>query len=152
MLTDHLIHATVFRPYNNLYPEVNIVTYNEAKKYLLEQLRRDIESHSLGEFKKVGEGFEHVDQNLPRNSGPEFNKLFLALNFWDSWQDARNHEWHYYKGISQADWPQLAKIIIKDIEEDKEITSRVILDHFDFKPSFGIIKRITSFFEKKSKS
>ncbi|MDH4162262.1 MAG: hypothetical protein OEW15_06170 [Nitrospirota bacterium] len=126
-------------------------TYSEAKKYLIESLSHDIESHSRGDFKKVGEGFDKFDQNLPRNSGPEFKKLFLALNFWDCWQDARNHEWRYYKGISQADWPRFAKIIVKDIEEDKEITSNLILEHFGFKPSVGIIKRITSFFKTKSK-
>ncbi len=125
-------------------------TYSEAKKYLLDSLTQDIASHTRGEFKKIGEGFDVFDQNLPRNSGPEFNKLFLALNFWDCWQDARNHEWRYYKGLSQADWPRLAKIIIKDIEEDHEITSSIILEHFDFKPSVGIINRITAFFTKKS--
>lgn len=127
-------------------------TYSQAKKYLVENLTQDIEHHSRGEFKKIGERFDVFDQNLPRNSDPEFDKLFLALNFWDSWQDARNHEWRYYKGISQADWPQLARMIIKDIEEDKEITSSMILEHFDFKPSVGIIKRIKSIFKTNSKS
>ncbi len=126
-------------------------TYSEAKKYLVGNLSQDIESHKRGDFKKIGEGFDIFDQNLPRNSGPEFNKFFLALNFWDCWQDARNHEWRYYKGISQADWPQLATMIIKDIEDDKEITSSKILEHFDFKPRVGIIKRFTSFFKTKSK-
>lgn len=126
-------------------------TYSQAKKYVVESLAQDIGNHDRGEFKKIGEGFDVFDQNLPRASGPEFNKLFLALNFWDCWQDARNHEWRYYKGISQADWPQFARMIIKDIEEDKDITSSIILEHFDFKPSVGIIKRITSFFKTKSK-
>lgn len=133
------------------YTRGNMFTYDEAKKYLLEQLSRDIENHNRGEFRKIGENFEVFDQNLPRDSGPEFKKLFLALNFWDSWQDARNHEWRYYKGISQADWPRLAKIIINDIEEEKEITSSTIMEHFDFKPSIGIIERIKSLFTTKSK-
>lgn len=127
-------------------------TYDEARKYLIEQLRRDIEKHNRGDFRKIGENFEVFDQNLPRNIGPEFKKIFLALNFWDSWQDARNHEWRYYKGIAQSDWPRLAQIIINDIEKEKEITSNIILKYFDFKPSVGIIERIKSIFKTKSKS
>ena len=66
----------------------------------------------------IGEGYEEYDSNLPRDGRPEFKKLFIALNFWDSWQDARNHEWRYYEGISESDWPRLAKILIDDIKED----------------------------------
>jgi hypothetical protein len=112
-----------------------LFTYDEAKKYLIEHLKRDIENHNKGDFQKVGESFEVFDLNLPRNSAPEFKKLFIALNFWDSWQDARNHEWRYYKGISQRDWPVLANSIIQNIEEEKEVTSPAILNHFDLKPS-----------------
>jgi hypothetical protein len=120
-----------------------VFTYDEAKKYLIEQLTRDIESHSRGNFQRVGKNFEVFDLNLPRNSGPEFKKLFIALNFWDSWQDSRNHEWRYYKGISQSDWPRLAALIIKDLDEENEITSPIILDHFDLRPKRTGLKRST---------
>lgn len=108
-------------------------TYDEAKKYLIEHLRRDVEYHSRGEYPKIGEGFDVFDQNLPRTSGPEFNKLFVAFNFWDSWQDARNHDWRYYREIPQSAWTLLALQLIKDIEEEREITSTIILENFETK-------------------
>lgn len=125
-------------------------TYDEAKKYLIEQLTRDIESHNRGDVRKIGENFDVYDQNLPRDSGQEFKKLFIALNFWDLWQFARDHEWRYVKGVSQSDWPRFAEMIISDIREDKEITSNIILEHFDLKPSLGIIARIKSIFKNRA--
>ena len=125
-------------------------TYDEAKKYLIEQLTRDAENHRRGDVRKVGENFEVFDHNLPRNSGPEFNKLFIALNFWDGWQDARNHDWRVYKGISENDWPQLAKIIIQNIEEEKEIMNEIILQYFDLRPGEGIISKLRKIFKTKT--
>jgi len=117
-------------------------TYQEAKEYLIRNLTLDIDRQRSGDFASIGEGYDEYDSNLPRDSRPEFKKLFIALNFWDSWQDARNHEWQYYEGISEIDWPRLAKNIINDIKEDREISDTLILEWFDLKPREGIIARI----------
>jgi hypothetical protein len=117
-------------------------TYLEAKKYIIENLARDINLHLSGNFKNIGTNFEVFDENLPRSGGPEFNKLFVAFNFWDGWIDARNHDWQYYKGITKADWPKLAQIIIEDIKSDREITDNSILYHFDLRPGKSIFQRL----------
>jgi len=124
-------------------------TYDEAKHYLIEHLSRDVALHVAGDYWHVGDNFDDFDANLPRNDDPQFKKLHIALNFWDGWQDARNHDWHFYKGISQNDWPQLAKIIIQDIEEE-EITSETILEHFDLKPRERVISKLKKIFRPKS--
>jgi hypothetical protein len=74
-----------------------------------------------------------LDGGLPRGSGAELDKLFIALSFWDGWIDARNHEWQYYPGIEESDWPKLAKEIVKALAKDQEITQPTVLAHFDLR-------------------
>lgn len=125
-------------------------TYDEPKKFLIEQLSRDVEIHISGNYRRIGDKFSEFDANLPRNDDPKFTKLHIALNFWDGWQDARNHDWRVYKGISENDWPQLAKIIIRNIEEEKEITNELILQYFDLRGGEGIISKLRKMFKTKT--
>ncbi len=108
-------------------------TYEQAKSFLIEHLDQDVDHHTSGNFSRIGEQFDEFDTNLPRGAGPEFDKLHVALNFWDSWQDARNHDWQYYPKIKPDDWQRLAKSIVADISEDRDIQDRLILEQFDFK-------------------
>ncbi len=98
-------------------------TYEEATHFLIDNLNHDIHLHLSGDFLSIGKNYDYFDVNLPRKSDSQFNKLFIGLNFWDSWIDARNHDWMFYEGISKSDWPELAKIIIADIKADREITN-----------------------------
>ena len=112
--------------------------YQEAESQLIEKLSQDIQNHLEKNFKDIGNGFDYFDINLPRGDEPkyeiekelEFRKLFIALNFWDSWQDARNHDWKYYDEIHKDDWPDLANILIENIKNKTEVTNTKILKHF----------------------
>ena len=124
--------------------------YDEAKKYLIEHLSQDVALHLSGNTEAVGRNFDEFDGNLPRNAEPKFKKLHIALNFWDGWQDSRNHDWLYYEGINQSDWPNLAKEIVTDIENDRDITNEQILSHFDLRPRTSVIEKIKSLFQSKA--
>jgi hypothetical protein len=122
-----------------------MLTYSEAKQALIKELCRDAEAHEASRHEQVGAAFDEFDYQLPRGQGPEFDKLFIALHFWDGWIDARNHNWLYYDGINESDWPVLARRIIWSLEIDEEITDPVVLDHFDFRKrdnSKGLIRRL----------
>jgi len=122
-----------------------MLKYLEAKQAFIDGLNRDVDAHEAGRYKEVGAGFDDLDGELPRDHGPEFDKLFIALNFWDGWIDSRNHNWLYYKGIKQSDWPVLAKRIVKSLEADEEISEPMVLGHFDLRAreySKGPIKRL----------
>jgi hypothetical protein len=108
-------------------------TYEQAKGFVIKHLAQDAEHHLAGRFPQIGEAFDEFDANLPRDAGPQFDKLHVALNFWDSWQDARNHEWMYYPKIKRADWPCLAKSIIADLSVERDIQDQLILSDFDLK-------------------
>ncbi|HKO96622.1 MAG TPA: hypothetical protein VJU86_06510 [Pyrinomonadaceae bacterium] len=123
-----------------------MLTYLEAKQAFIDGFSRDINAHAAGRYEEVGAGFDDLDGALPREVGPEFVKLFIALNFWDGWIDSRNHAWLYYDGIEQFDWPVLAKHIVESLEADQEITEPTVLRHFDLRalghPNGGPIRRL----------
>lgn len=106
-------------------------TYEEATKFVAENLLRDAEFHEAGHYQRVGENFDEYDAEIPRTDDPRFKKLHIALNFWDGWQDSRNHGWLFYKVIEKDDWPRLARIIIQSITAEQEITESILLEHFD---------------------
>ena len=131
-----------------------MLSYSEAKKAFIHGLSHDAAAHEAGHYQQIGAGFDELDVGLPRERKAEFDKLFIALNFWDGWIDARNHDWQYYKGIRESDWPILANQIVKALAEDREITEPAVLTHFDFrqrrpksflKSLLEQIRRITGF-------
>ena len=126
-------------------------TYEEAKKFAVDNLLRDAEFHESGYFQRVGENYDEYDAELPRTDDPRFDKLHIALNFWDGWQDSRNHDWLFYKGIEKDDWPRLARTIIKSITADQDITESLILEHFDLRqPREGVFSKLRKVFSEKN--
>lgn len=122
-----------------------MLNYDEARQIFIAELTRDAEAHEAGRYDEIGRAFERVDAQLPRGQGPEFDKLFISLDFWDGWIDARNHDWQYYNGISDRDWPTLARTIVKSLELHDDISDPLVLSHFDFrnrKPADGPIRRL----------
>jgi hypothetical protein len=82
-------------------------------------------------------GYDQLDAQLPRNAGPDCDKLHVALEFWDGWIDARNHNWLYYPGVAADDWPRLARGIADDLQQDRDITDERVLERFDFRRRAG---------------
>ena len=105
-------------------------TYDNARDYMVAALRREADAQDEGRTGEVGAGFEKCDINLPREGDPRFRALHIALNFWDGWTDARNHEWLYYEPIRRDDWPRLARSIAAEIEANEDVTDCVVLSKF----------------------
>ncbi|HXV97351.1 MAG TPA: hypothetical protein VEC93_02940 [Anaerolineae bacterium] len=128
------------------------LSYTEAKQIMIDALLRSASKHEAGLFVEIDYSYDTLDSELPRNDKPEFDKLFIALNFWDGWIDARNHDWKYYEGIRAEDWPRLARNIVADLDADQEITDELIRSHFDFRSRIkhpGILKNFIQTFMRK---
>ena len=123
-------------------------SYAEAKQFLIESLTRDVTAHEAGRYRDVGRDFDVLDANLPRNDMPEFDKIFIAFDFWDGWIDARNHDWQYYAGMSQHDWPGLARNIVQAIADDREITEPMVLEHFSLRERQSLRERFNSLLDR----
>lgn len=106
-------------------------TYEKARDYLVAALRRGAEAQEQEQLNRVGSAFDEFDSNLPRGAGSEFDKLHVALNFWDGWIDARNHDWQHHGPIRQRDWPRLARSTAAQVEAGEEVTEAMVLKKFD---------------------
>jgi hypothetical protein len=101
------------------------VNYQHAKKQMISALLKCVEAQNAGRLDEIEAGYDELDFGLPRNSGPEFQKLIDALIFWDCWIDARNHYWEIHEGLQEDDWPILATLIVADLEAEREIKSHL---------------------------
>lgn len=83
-----------------------------------------------GKFSEMGLDFDEVDSLLPS----EDPLRGVPLTFWDSWLDERNHSFRgFYKEIGKEDWPVLAELIAKSLENDSLISDPRILKAFDLR-------------------
>ena len=105
------------------------LSYEEGRQEMIKGLLRAAAAHEAGRLAliEIPESYDLLDFGLPRDGGPEFDKLLVALEFWGGWIDSRNHDWQYYDGIGAADWPRLARSIAADLDVDREITSQLRL-------------------------
>src|SRR5687767_14643734 len=75
--------------------------------------------HDVGDFSGLHAAYDELAGLLTPASGPEFDGLHIALAFLDGWSDAHNHGWLHYDGISQRDWPRLARAIAVDLRANR---------------------------------
>jgi hypothetical protein len=123
------------------------LSYSEATQRMIEGLLQAAHAHEGGCLEGIETSFDLLDANLPRDAGPDFDKLLIALDFWDGWIDSRNHDWRFYKGIGPEDWPRMARRIVADLQSGREITDELVLSQFDFKNRTqrpGIFRRLIS--------
>jgi hypothetical protein len=111
--------------------------YEALRQRFIACLEGAARAHEIGDLPAISMGYDHLDAELPRNAGPDFDKLHVALEFWDGWIDARNHEWLYYPGVAAGDWPRLARAIADDLKQDRDITDKRVLERFDFRRRAG---------------
>lgn len=105
-------------------------SYEHARDVAIVALRVEADAQEHGQPERVGDGFEAYDRNLPRASGPEFDKLHIALRFWDEWIYARDHGWRTPVPAPREEWPRLARRIAQRLEADEDVTDPAVLSRF----------------------
>jgi hypothetical protein len=67
------------------------------------------------------------------------------------WLDSSNHDWKFYEGIKAGDWPRLARLVVADLEADREISDRSVVSHFGQKEQVdgpSLLERLKRFFSQ----
>src|SRR5262249_15761966 len=103
------------------------IEYDEARETMASALDRAIKAHESQRLGAIEYGYEAIDAALAGNFDPRFQKLHIALQFWVSWLDSRNHQWQYYEPLTEQDWPVYARQIVLALREDRDIPSELIL-------------------------
>jgi hypothetical protein len=106
-------------------------SYDHARDFATTAVRAEAVAQERGRADEVGAAFDEFDRNLPRDSGPEFDKLHVALRFWDEWRYARDHDWRTPVPARRDEWPQLARCIADALESDEDITDPAVLFRFE---------------------
>lgn len=83
----------------------------EAAEILAKALVADAELHEANRYHEIGERYDDVYGELLPLDGASEAPVRVALEFWDGWIDARNHDWLYYEGIGEHDWPRYARVV-----------------------------------------
>lgn len=93
-------------------------------------LLADADAHARNRFDDIGERYDDVLTELLPFKDRWTPRVSLAFRFWDGWVDARNHDWQYYRGIARDDWPRLARVIARSLQEGVELTDPELMAHF----------------------
>jgi hypothetical protein len=117
------------------------MNYAEARDALVTQLRHDADAHEAENYDAIGRRFDAIEYRFPRGTEPELGRLHIALAFWDGWVHARNHGWPAGP-IRADDWPRLARTVAADLEADRDLTSGLVLAHFDLVAHPGLNERV----------
>jgi hypothetical protein len=115
-------------------------SYDEARHFIIKSLFTAICHFEEKEYFNLGEGYDILDQRLPRNDLVEFKKLHTAFIFWDRWIYVSNHINSYSSlddkdfGIQIKDYPVVARRIISDLQSNQDISDPLVIKYFAPRP------------------
>lgn len=112
--------------------------YLTIRKRLAAVLKRDAGLHQLKRYEDIGAGYMDVQSTLRFGGDQRYQKLIVALNFWDAWILARNTDWLEHDQIPEFLWPALALIVAADLDADRDITDPRVRRSFDLAATFEL--------------
>ena len=121
---------------------MNDKDYDWIRHRLALALTRDAGLHKLRHYDQIGAGFLETQALLKSGGDHRYQKLIVALNFWDAWILARNTDWLEHDHIPEAQWSSLAKVVAADLEADREITNAGVINAFDLTGTLELPKRM----------
>ena len=81
----------------------------ETVEVLAAALEADADAHDAGDHDSVGDRYDEVLGEVLPFWDADAQALAMGFHFWDCWVDARNHDWEYYPGTLEGDWPDWAR-------------------------------------------
>lgn len=119
-----------------------MLTTAAARETLVRNLLTDADAHDAGRYDEIGRRFDSFEHAFPLGDAGELTELRIALTFWDSWIDARNHGWQPTAGIQPEEWPALARGIATDLAALRPIGSERMRKLFDADLQSGLGDRV----------
>ena len=115
--------------------------YDDIRNRLSAMLKRDAGLHKLRRYEQIGAGFMEMHSALTQGGDHRYQKLIVALKFWDAWILARNTDWLEHDHIPEALWGTLALRVAADLDADSEISDPRVRSAFDLTSTFELPKR-----------
>ena len=116
--------------------------YDRIRTGLAQALKRDAILHERARYLDIGKGFLNLRSLLRHGGDHRYQKLIVAIKFWDGWILARNTDWLEYPDIPERRWSDLAKTVAADLEADREISSFQVRAQFDLEGTLELPKQV----------
>ncbi|HEB54832.1 MAG TPA: hypothetical protein ENI98_00725 [Gammaproteobacteria bacterium] len=115
---------------------------NEAAEILAKALEEDAIAQESGNIDDIGLRWDDVyAEILPLQDVSE--PIFaMAMQFWDGWVDASNHEWQYHKPVKKEQWPIFARELADCLRSGTMPANQMLIDVFSPGRRTIISKRI----------
>lgn len=133
--SDHRFTHTREPVNTELGSEKNMTDEDQARIHAVKYLTRAIESHERGDFLSVSDGYNEYTQQLSRHDRSPDGLLFITQEFWLHWARSAERTQGYYSPILKDEWPKLARILLEDLKNNRNVTNKTILEHFVIKHS-----------------
>jgi len=104
--------------------------YEEARNLAIKYLEKAMIAHENDDFLSIEDGLEEYELLIPRDDLEANSLLYLTLEFWSGWSDSAIHTWKFYDPLVKEDWPRLARILLGDLKENREVTNQEIISNF----------------------
>lgn len=121
------------------------------KLMLAKTLIKEAERHRTGALADIGSEYTAVVNRIgDRRKDRADPMIELALNFWHSWIDERNHKFPgaYYR-ITRDQWPQIAEQFAFYLEGRPGSVIPGTIRYFKKKPAPDLFARVKELFSKK---
>ena len=116
--------------------------YDGLRERLANALQRDATLHKAGQYDKLGEGFLELHAALRQGGDHRYQKLIVAIQFWDAWILARNTDWLEYDHIPEAVWGELGEKVAADLHADRNIVDPRVRAAFDLTSTLELPKKM----------
>ena len=117
---------------------------NEAAEILANALEQDASAQMALNWQRIGLRWDDVAKILENHDTSE--PIFaMAMQFWEDWGDASNHDWQYHT-ITCEQWPQLARELASCLRNGSMPTNPIIIENYTPKPKVGFLQRLKQWF------
>lgn len=122
-----------------------------ARSLLAKSLIKDAERHRRAAFSDLGADYETVEARLLKNPDGFDPLIGMALNFWHSWIDERNHGFPgYYNRIRKDSWPILAEQLSDSLEGRELKPMSATLRYFRVRQKFSLFMKLRRGLRRRS--
>jgi len=125
--------------------------YEAARKLAIESIEKSLIAHESEEFFSIGDDLDEYELLLDKQELQQDSLLLITYEFLTGWSDSAAHDWYHWEPLKKDDWPRLAKIILNDLQANREVIDSEILSEFRYisEPKRSIISGIWALFSDK---
>jgi hypothetical protein len=115
------------------------------KESMVVGLMRACAAHEEGRLLDIGDGLAELKfpGEVSRGTSTFDCTLNTAWELWDTWAEEAEHGFpdFFGRGIRVERWPIMARTVVEDLQNERPITDRIVLAHFQYRPQKSLTEK-----------